>query len=156
MAEQAKELKNEMDQIAELCGQAAHPDDSADTNLQTVESRIPVNWEQLVKICDDPEILEEVAHAVLEETPQAFEQLKEAISNQDAENIQLLAHRIKGTAKNMAAGTLAQKAFDLEQAAKNDQLENTQAMLAEIQTALDELTGFLSCTDWIQQASTAV
>ena len=107
------------------------------------------------RICDDPEILQVVAQTVLEEAPQVLEQLAEAVAGRDVPNIQLLAHRIKGTAKNQAAQNLADKAFALELAAKNNQVQNAQAMLDEIQKALSSLSEFLARPDWLRQVQSA-
>jgi signal transduction histidine kinase/DNA-binding NarL/FixJ family response regulator/HPt (histidine-containing phosphotransfer) domain-containing protein len=149
MEKKADELKAQVDQLTHLCQSAAGPDSS------TAGIEVPIRWDQLSAVCDDPEILQVVAQTVLEEAPQVLEQLQAAVAAGDVPNIQLLAHRIKGTAKNMAAQALAEKAFALELAAKNNQIENAQAMLDEIRAALSSLSEFLARPDWLRQVQSA-
>ncbi len=155
MEKKADELKAQVDQLSQLCQSAANPDPHTNSDAAQQEIQVPICWEELSVVCDDPEILQVVAQTVLEEDPQVLDLLKSAVNAKDAANIQLLAHRIKGTAKNMAAGVLADKSFALELAAKNNQIENAQAMLEEIQTALNQLKEFLSQEDWLQKVQTA-
>jgi signal transduction histidine kinase/DNA-binding NarL/FixJ family response regulator/HPt (histidine-containing phosphotransfer) domain-containing protein len=153
MGKKADELKAEVDQLTRLCQSAAGP--NLDSSAAQKEIGIPIEWNELSNICDDPEILQVVAQTVLEEAPEVLEQLQAAVTAGDVPNIQLLAHRIKGTAKNLAAKVLADKAFVLELAAKNNQIENAQAMLDEIQLALNNLSKFLARPDWLKQVQSA-
>lgn len=154
--EQHPPTQPEMNPMEELCRPDDRTSDEGHGPAAEQESSVPIDWEDLSRVCDDPEILEVVARTVLDEAPDALRQLQQAVANQDIANIQLLAHRIKGTAKNLAARDLADKALALEMAARQQQTDHAQAMLKEIETALERLKQFLSQENWIEQVKTAV
>lgn len=156
MDKQTNHTRADLDPLSELYQEADGPQKPENASPPEKSSGVLISWEELSRICDDPEILEVVAQTVLDEIPEVLENLQKAVGSRDVENIQLLSHRIKGTAKNLAARILADKALVLEMAAKNSQTENAQAMLDEIKTAVDQLRAFLSQEDWIKQVKTAV
>ncbi len=154
--ERQEPTRSEMDPMRELYEESSRGSGEEKADGAGSDSGVPIDWEDLSRVCDDPEILEVVAQTVLDETPDVLSQLQEAVSRQDAASIQLLAHRIKGTAKNLAAKTLADHAFALELAAKEGQTENAQALLDKIGEAAEQLKAFLAQENWIEQVKTAV
>ena len=156
MDKQTNPTRADLDPLSELYQETDGTTGSENVSPPEASSGVLISWEELSRICDDPEILQVVAQTVLDETPEVLEKLQEAVGSQDVENIQLLSHRIKGTAKNLAARVLADKALALEMAAKNNQTENAQAMLDEIKAAVEQLKAFLSQENWIDQVKTAV
>ncbi|MEJ5260469.1 MAG: ATP-binding protein [Anaerohalosphaeraceae bacterium] len=155
MDKQVDQIRSQVEQLTDLCRSAiGSPEQSAPKNPAAKTAPL-IRWEDLSQICDDPEILQVVAQTVLEETPSVLQQLQQAVESKDVPNVQLLAHRIKGTARNMAASELAEKAFALELAAKSNQLEKADALFEEIRRAFERLRAFLAQPDWIEQVKSA-
>lgn len=155
MDKQVDRIRAEVEKLTDLCQSAVEGPKPPLGSKAAGSTPPPIRWEDLSKICDDPEILQVVAQTVLEETPSVLEQLQKAVDSQDVPNVQLLAHRIKGTARNMAAVELAEKAFALELAAKGNQMENAASMLGEIRQAFARLSAFLTQEDWIERVKEA-
>ncbi len=155
MDKQVDQIRSQVEQLTDLCRSAVGSPEQTAPQSPVAKSVPLIRWEDLSKICDDPEILQVVAQTVLEETPSVLEQLQRAVESQDVPNVQLLAHRIKGTARNMAAAELAEKAFALELAAKNNQLGKAVSMFQEIHQAFERLKVFLTQPDWIEQIKSA-
>jgi len=155
MDKQVDRIRSEVEKLTDLCQSAVEKPRGTSESKAADSTPPPIRWEDLSKICDDSEILQVVAQTVLEETPSVLEQLQKAVDCQDVSNVQLLAHRIKGTARNMAAVELAEKAFALELAAKGNQMANAAFMLGEIRQAFGRLRAFLTQEDWIERVKGA-
>jgi len=113
---------------------------------------IPVCWDDIVKVCDDQDVLREIGGIIVQETPEAFVCLKQAIESSDAKEVQLYAHRIKGTAKNVGARWLAEASLELELAARQGDLKDADKKYEKMDLAYKQLEEFLSGPDWLEQA----
>ena len=87
-------------------------DDNADKNFpkeDTMSDEITssaaelINWNELNEICDDPEVLQEIAQAVLDDTPGCLNKLTEMIEQQNLPQIEFYAHRLSGAMRTMGA-----------------------------------------------------
>jgi len=76
-----------------------------------------------------------------------LEHLKSAISNNDAEQVQAVAHAFKGSSANLGASKLSEICFSLETLGRESKLENAPAIYAEVvteyQTVRDYFTSLL-------------
>ncbi len=70
----------------------------------------------------------------------------------DARNIQLYAHKLKGSVGHIGAKELSQKAYRLECAARQKKLKNAEPLFADIRTEFEKLKFFLSDPDWMETA----
>jgi signal transduction histidine kinase/CheY-like chemotaxis protein len=155
MDKQVDQIRSQVEQLTELCRGAIGTPEPAAAPTPAEKSAPLIKWEELSKICDDPEILQVVAQTILEETPSVLQQLQQAVESKDVPTVQLLAHRVKGTARNIAATELAEAAFVLETAAKNNQLDQADSMFEAIRQAFERLSRFLAQSDWIDRVKSA-
>ena len=81
--------------------------------------------------------------------------LKSAVNSHSPEQIELYAHAVKGSASNMGAIPLAKKAWLLEKAASEMNLDNASEQLRAIEDEYNHLKSLLEQPDWIQKAKQA-
>lgn len=111
-----------------------------------------IDWKTMISICDDKEVLLEISGAICEDAPKCMEKIVAAISDEDSANLELYAHRIKGATASIGAKAASEKAAQLEQAGRNDDLEMAQSLIEQAQAEVDSLLSFLSEADWLQKA----
>ena len=114
-------------------------------------SECPVDFSIIQKIYDDEEMLKETVEIVLEDAPQTIELLAEAIAARDSKNVKMYAHKLKGSARHVAASKLTDMLYDLETKGREGLLEGSEALFADIQTELDKLKSFLSQPNWMEK-----
>ncbi|MFA6290577.1 MAG: response regulator [Victivallales bacterium] len=85
---------------------------------ETVDSIIFDVDSLMERISGDKDFFDELVKLFIEDTPKHFASLKTAYNNKDAEEIQHIAHTIKGSAGNFGASSLQKVALSLEQTAK--------------------------------------
>lgn len=66
----------------------------------------------------DEEIVKDILESFFQEAPEFLEKIKEAIHNQDMEDIESISHALKGTAANVNADALRKATLELETQAK--------------------------------------
>jgi len=88
----------------------------------------------LSRYSDDHKVLREIAHAFIEECPEDFESIQQAVSTQDAVTIAKVAHSVKGSASYVGAERLRQAAYQFELSAKAIDLKQADAMLDSLRT----------------------
>ena len=121
----------------------------------TPEDNDPViNWYDLVRRVDedDEEFIQELIESWLIDNPAVFEQLAEAITTHNAEDICNLAHTIKGSAGTIDAQPLYRTARALENAVSEQMLDKVDTLFADTQREFRRLESFLREPDWVQQA----
>ena len=79
-----------------------------------------------------------------------LELLIEAVKTENLEEIKMLSHALKGSAGTIAAKPLSQAAGQLNLAAKANNINHFESLLAEVQVEFDRLKTFLDRPDWIQ------
>ena len=111
-----------------------------------------IDWQDLIDRLEDEDLIIEIVPEFLENDQQYIEQLSEAIACNDATQLQISAHTLKGAAATIGAVALSQKAKALELLAEQLVLENAQPLLEEIVVELDKVTELLKKPDWPQIA----
>jgi HPt (histidine-containing phosphotransfer) domain-containing protein len=69
---------------------------------------------------------------LLEEAPNLLQNLRKAIEQQDAPDVEYAAHTLKGSSSILGAKTFAALCFELEIAGRNLKLEGTEVLMAKI------------------------
>lgn len=103
------------DTIAELFGAAVHVRPSS---IDPVVQALPPLWDAtaaLNKLNEDEVLLRELVQVFLEETPKQLASLQQAITTNDPEAIERIAHSFKGELGYLVSTDAAQKARELEQ-----------------------------------------
>ena len=144
---QIDSVKSDVEQLNQLCSET--------TPTQPVDEQygeVPVDFAIIEKIYDDEDVLKETVKIFLEEAPQTIELLAEAIEARDSKNVKIHAHKLKGLARHVAARKLSDMLFDLETKGREEKLEGTEALFADIQTEFNKLKSFLSQPNWAESA----
>ena len=98
----------------------------------------------LEQLGDDRELFDEALVAFLDNVPRTLDDLQSAISHTNTEQLQLVAHGLKGAASNLCAEPTRCVAQQLEQMGQQGTLEGADSMLEELQRHLDRLQEFVA------------
>ncbi|MFW1677092.1 CHASE domain-containing protein [Pontibacter sp. JAM-7] len=89
----------------------------------------------LERVMGDRNLAAKLLQAWLSEWPDMFYRLAESVDQRDAEAIAKHAHAIKGAAANLDANTVRDLALELELSGKQNQLNQADALLAQLDIA---------------------
>jgi signal transduction histidine kinase/CHASE1-domain containing sensor protein/CheY-like chemotaxis protein len=133
--------------LSPVCKQPADGD-----TVQKIKAS-PINWPELLERSDEDEAFtQEVIDAWLSKNPETMAALGQAVKAGNARDIFTLAHTIKGSAATICAVTVAQAAYPLEAAGREETLHDIETLFASLQTEFDRLKTFLSQPDWMDKA----
>lgn len=93
----------------------------------------------LDRVGGDEELLQEIVGLYLGEYPSLLEQLHVAVRAGDAKAIYRSAHTLKGSLSTIGAEAAQQSALALEMSGRQGQLDQTGAMLADLERLLAQL-----------------
>jgi CheY-like chemotaxis protein/HPt (histidine-containing phosphotransfer) domain-containing protein len=145
-------VKSDVDKLSRLCSEdtssGTYPVEPADEQ----SGRCPVDFELIKKIYDDEEILKETVEIFLEDASGTIELLADAIKARDAINVKMYAHKLKGLARHVAARKLVDMSFELETMGREEKLDGSEALFAEVRTEYDKLISVISQPNWIKKA----
>lgn len=105
-------------------------------------SELALDYERFLKdMCYQKEDLATklITMLIEERGPQLFSNLEEAVDEKDDEKIRSLCHTIKGTAANMCADRLSEKASELGQIAQNGEIFKYNDLLLEMRQLYEEI-----------------
>jgi HPt (histidine-containing phosphotransfer) domain-containing protein len=88
---------------------------------------------------DDLSLQQQVATNFIADIPRQLASLEQAVTNQDAEAISSLAHRIKGAAANMSAERMRVIALDLEMSSKEGDVADADKKTRDLTAAFEEV-----------------
>jgi two-component system sensor histidine kinase/response regulator len=134
--------------------------DCNDDSLQTVpllseaedDTEIPIDWSAIIKNFEDEEMVKEMVEIYTEDSPQTIHNLNEAIKAKVSEEVQLHAHSLKGTSALIGADKLREKAYQLECAGEQNNIEIFDLLFQEVKEDFDKLMLFLSEANWMEMA----
>lgn len=108
-----------------------------DLNLESV---LCFNREKLWERFEgDEEIIKDILDSFFQEAPEFFEKIKEAIDNQEMEDIEAISHALKGTAANVNADALRKSVLELEIQVKKG---NPEAFIEQYKIIMSEYQRF--------------
>lgn len=103
-----------------------------------------LNWKHLHQISDGNYEFElELLQIFVEDSQTHLEALKGAIANQDPWQAEQAAHHIKGASANVGAKIMQAAAAQLEQQARQKQIQAPEHFLAEIEQSLNQIRAFV-------------
>ncbi len=104
-----------------------------------------IDFEQLHQLSgQDPEFELELLQLFIEDSLTQLEILGTAIANQDTESIRNIAHYLKGASANLGANSMYRSAFQLETAARDQQLDNAESFFVELKVGLNQVQDYVS------------
>jgi HPt (histidine-containing phosphotransfer) domain-containing protein len=111
-----------------------------------------IDWAILSDICDDEDIITEIAKAILEDGPRNMQFITDSIKAASPEDVQLYAHSLKGAAMTIGACRLSQSAYRLECAARQQDMQTVRSLFEEVKSEFTKVKSFLSRDNWIDLA----
>jgi len=88
-------------------------------------------------------LLQEVIDLFLTNTPALIAELKQAIDQSDSRSIETLAHKVRGSARNIGASFLSDQCTRLETMGEEGALDGCEEILQEIESEFDRTAKFL-------------
>lgn len=83
--------------------------------------------------------LKPILNSYLELTPKLIEQIRQDIAQQDAPNLKIHAHTLKGSSANLGATHIPPLSLQLEDMGRHNQLENANEVFTEVELAYSQL-----------------
>ncbi len=152
LSERVDSVKPKVDEFSRFCSETASSQAESAESTNQQDSKVPVDWTDIMKIYDDEDTIKEVVGVILVEAPQSIESLAEAIRAKDSKDIQYYGHKLKGTARHIGAVQLSEKAGSIECAGRHKDINTAASLFGDIQNEFEELTIFLSQPDWMEIA----
>jgi PAS domain S-box-containing protein len=113
-------------------------------------SNAPIHWDHLHQISDNNEEFElELLQVFIGDTQMHLTALKLAIEQQNLKQIEHQAHHIKGASANVGASTLIKLATQLEDQARQNQLQDEQRLLNDLEDALSQIRAMLKARNLV-------
>ena len=116
------------------------------------ETRCAIDWEMIVGICDDEEMIGQIVTVYLDDCRDTFEKLSGSIRENNTTDIASYAHKIKGASANVGARDLTEIARRLEETARSEITEDVPSIFSELEPEFNRVMSFLKQSDWIEQA----
>jgi signal transduction histidine kinase/CheY-like chemotaxis protein/HPt (histidine-containing phosphotransfer) domain-containing protein len=137
-------VKNEIDELSStICGAAQQ------------ENEKVINWPQMIERLDgDENIITKIVSSWFTDTPDLMAALADAVRAKNPQYIKSLAHSIKGSSAAISADSLTKAALQLETAGRENNMENIDAIYADMQREFKKTRAFVSQPNWIQLAKT--
>ncbi len=141
-------------QPATPAGSAPSPmSDPSDSAARAGVAETPIiAWGQLISRIGDEDLVRELMPICVADNRSRLESLSEAVVANDAVNVKLYAHSIKGSAANLGAEPLSEAAQHLEHLAAADDLSGAQPHFETIRAAFERFEDFVSQPDWVEMA----
>ena len=118
--------------------------------VMSAENNLSPLWEQnktLSRLGGNNELLSRIVTIFLSQINAKIDNFNEALAQSNMKDIQFISHSIKGTSGDVGASALYQKASEIEQLAKSNQLSQIQIeapILAQIaQATIDEMRAIM-------------
>ncbi len=145
-------VKSEVDQLSQLyCGEKST--DEPVCELADVQSKETIiNWPSIMEICGDEDTVEEIVKIFLEDAPRSVELIANAIKTKNLKDLKLYSHRLKGSARHVAAKQLSEIAYRLECAGCENDIEAASLLFDDAKDEFEKVLSFLSRDDWIETA----
>ncbi|AQQ08338.1 Hpt domain protein [Sedimentisphaera cyanobacteriorum] len=110
-----------------------------------------VSLDSLSEFCASPEVVEELVDVFVEDGKYCLDKIEEGLAGKDCGQVCLYAHRIKGSARYIAADKLAQAALNLENASKQTPCTDLSGFFNELKKAFSNVVDYFDNSDWKSQ-----
>lgn len=90
-------------------------------------------------LMEDEKLVTEIIAVFLKDMPVQIDRLRKCVSERDAKLVTAQAHTIKGAAANVRGAALSAVAFEMEKAGQDSRMEETEALMPELERQFDLL-----------------
>lgn len=95
----------------------------------------------------EPDLVTELIDIFFSQSPSTITDLKKAVDEGNAKNVEKLAHKLKGSAANLGAEKMRSFCQEMEEKGRTSQLANSKELFESIQNSFREVSGVLA-RDW--------
>ncbi|MFQ5722325.1 MAG: Hpt domain-containing protein [Candidatus Aminicenantales bacterium] len=107
-------------------------------------SKSPIDLSSVLeRIGGDESFLQELLNLYTEDFSEKFEELKQAIDQQNFEAIQKIGHTLKGSSANLSLNSLQEASFEMEKAGREKNIEMARQTLSLLDNEFQRLREFL-------------
>jgi HPt (histidine-containing phosphotransfer) domain-containing protein len=99
---------------------------------------------ELAAACGEPEQFDQLVDLFLNELTSTLPSMHQALARKDADELERLAHSLKGSSGSMGAGSLAALSSALQDIAKNAAFQEADAQLTRIEQEVDTVRAILA------------
>jgi len=93
----------------------------------------------LENVDGDHQLLHELVHVMLEDTPHILQRLQQAVNERDPQAIRLAAHSLKSSVAILGASAAAEAAAQLESAGQSGEIQNPERLYDDLSNRIDQL-----------------
>lgn len=111
--------------------------------------------EMLERLQHDTEVVRVIIENFIDDIPQQFSRIKDALRESSAEDVHLRAHAIKGAALMVGGNMLSRAAQKVEMAAKSGDLREAGRLLPDMETQFAALMRRMEKAGWIKKGKSA-
>lgn len=105
-----------------------------------MDSDATFDWNYLHQLsCDNEELEFDLLQTLLDNLPEHIAALKEAIGQNDYQRVRSEAHYIKGSSSSVGANYMRDLTEELEQSARNEDLQNAMTLLVELEKNFNQI-----------------
>ncbi|MEK7993745.1 MAG: ATP-binding protein [Planctomycetota bacterium] len=145
LSDEIDSVRDHVDELGRLCsGERAHEQDLPKESADVSNNDEAVDWAHILSSWGDEEMIREVVEVFLEDGRRSVELIADAVKAENAEDVQLYAHRLKGSARQVAAGQLSEKAHCLELAGRKKDMAAAAGLLVQVQAEFEKVTSLLA------------
>ena len=126
--------------------------ESSDTNVSILHGVI--DWDLLVDRLGDEETVREIMPIYSEDTQKHFDKLRAAVKVGDCDAIASHAHALKGVGRNLSVDSLADIAYQLEHAGRQNDAEASTLLFGRLSGEVEKVLTVLAKCDWTDKAET--
>ena len=165
LAQQIDAAADQLEQLSQLSDQADTDDRQSSDYSDSPQQLEPsgedfaahdlIDFKAVSEICDDPQVIKEVAQMFLKDSPRCIKSMAEAIKSANPKHIRMYAHSLKGAALQIGAKKLADIAYQLECAGRDKNMRDVPLLFSTVQDEYSRLTLFLSQPNWLDLAKNA-
>lgn len=127
--------------------QSCYSDTTAETDAPAASMLLEQHFDldHLHQLSDhNPEFEQELLQLYLHDTEDQLQQLQQSISRENTQQIERIAHHIKGASASVGAKQLEREAENIERQARQQQLEHIGVLVAQLEQTFRQVQGLLS------------
>ncbi|MBW8015469.1 MAG: PAS domain S-box protein [Planctomycetes bacterium] len=108
-----------------------------------------LDWAEVIDRFTDEDVIKEIVAAFFVDNPARIEAISDALEAGNFKDMKPLSHTLKGSAGTIGAQLLADRATQLDQAAKEEDIEKAKEIFVQVRKEFDRLQDLVSKPDWV-------
>lgn len=140
--EKMDDVADQVEELNKMCETAAS---------HKPQSTPEIDIKSALKTCGDLGVVSQIAQTIVDNGPALLADLIAAISDSKSKEVLLLAHRLRGNALTIGATEFAEKALEVEQCGRTDDIQKAASLIEDLKVEFDRLVEFITQPDWIEK-----